>query len=140
VRAVARLGEALGMSTMSIGFQSRPTKSTGTRRTWSRVLCRLTLSYLQSFPFDKIKFDRSFIKDIAESTGSLNIVRAVAALAQGLGITATAEGVETEEQLERIRAKGCKERQGFLVGAPMPAEDIERVFLASRRRNEKRGY
>ena len=98
-----------------------------------------SLSYLQSFPFDKIKIDRSFVKDIAESTGSLNIVRAVAALAQGLGITATAEGVETEEQLERIRAEGCKEMQGFLFGAPMPAEDIERVFLANRRRTQKRG-
>jgi EAL domain-containing protein (putative c-di-GMP-specific phosphodiesterase class I) len=64
-----------------------------------------SLSYLQSFPFDKIKIDRSFIKDIAESAGSLNIVRAVAALAQGLGITATAEGVETEEQLEQVRAE-----------------------------------
>jgi diguanylate cyclase (GGDEF)-like protein/PAS domain S-box-containing protein len=98
-----------------------------------------SLSYLQSFPFDKIKIDRSFVKDIVESTGSLNIVRAVAALAQGLGITATAEGVETEEQLERIRAEGCKEMQGFLFGAPMPAEDIERVFLTNRRRSQKLG-
>lgn len=98
-----------------------------------------SLSYLQSFPFDKIKIDRSFIKDIVESTGSLNIVRAVAALAQGLGITATAEGVETVEQLERVRAEGCKEIQGFLFGAPMPAQDIERMFLANRRRNQERG-
>jgi diguanylate cyclase (GGDEF)-like protein/PAS domain S-box-containing protein len=98
-----------------------------------------SLSYLQSFPFDKIKIDRSFVKDIVESTGSLNIVRAVAALAQGLGITATAEGVETEEQLERIRAEGCKEMQGFLFGAPMPAQDIERLFLANRRRSQERG-
>jgi diguanylate cyclase (GGDEF)-like protein/PAS domain S-box-containing protein len=98
-----------------------------------------SLSYLQSFPFDKIKIDRSFIRDIVDSTGSLNIVRAVAALAQGLGITATAEGVETEEQLERIKAEGCNEMQGFLFGAPMPAEDIERVFLAPRRRNQKLG-
>ena len=95
-----------------------------------------SLSYLQKFPFDKIKIDRSFIKDIAESTESLNIVRAVAALAHGLGITATAEGVETKEQLERIRAEGCREMQGFLFGAPMPAQDIERMFLASRRRTK----
>src|SRR5206468_7481416 len=58
-----------------------------------------SLSYLQSFPFDKIKIDRSFVRDIVESTGSLNIVRAIAALAKGLGMAATAEGVETHEQL-----------------------------------------
>jgi diguanylate cyclase (GGDEF)-like protein/PAS domain S-box-containing protein len=98
-----------------------------------------SLSYLQRFPFDKIKIDRSFIKDIVESTESLNIVRAVAALAQGLGITATAEGVETKEQLERIKAEGCREMQGFLFGAPMPEQDIERMFLASRRHSQKRG-
>ncbi len=98
-----------------------------------------SLSYLQSFPFDKIKIDRSFVKDIVESTGSQNIVRAIAALAQGLGITATAEGVETEEQLERIRAEGCNEMQGFLFGVPMPAQDIERLFLADRRCNRKSG-
>ena len=54
-----------------------------------------SLTYLQSFPFDKIKIDRSFVKDITENAGSLNIVRAVAALANGMGMTATAEGVET---------------------------------------------
>ena len=89
-----------------------------------------SLSYLQSFPFDRIKIDRSFVKDIAESTGSLNIVRAVAALAKGLGMAATAEGVETSEQLDRIRSEGCTEMQGFLFGRPVPARDIERLFLA----------
>jgi EAL domain-containing protein (putative c-di-GMP-specific phosphodiesterase class I) len=63
-----------------------------------------SLSYLQRFPFDKIKIDRSFVKDIAENAGSINIVRAVAALTQGLGIQATAEGVETQQQLEAIKA------------------------------------
>jgi diguanylate cyclase (GGDEF)-like protein len=92
-----------------------------------------SLSYLQRFPFDKIKIDRSFVKDIVESAGSLNIVRAVAALAHGLGITATAEGVETKEQLEAIRAEGCSEMQGFLFSRPLPASDIERLFLANRR-------
>ena len=57
-----------------------------------------SLSYLQSFPFDKIKIDRSFVSDIVKSSGSLNIVRAIAALAKGLGMSATAEGVETAEQ------------------------------------------
>ena len=89
-----------------------------------------SLSYLQSFPFDKIKIDRSFVKDIVESAGSLNIVRAVAALANGLGIAATAEGVETKEQLETISSEGCSEMQGFLFSRPLPAAEIERQFLA----------
>jgi diguanylate cyclase (GGDEF)-like protein len=88
-----------------------------------------SLTYLQCFPFDKIKIDRSFVKDITENTGSLNIVRAVAALANGMGMTATAEGVETEEQLNRISAEGCTEMQGYLFSKPLPAAEIERLFL-----------
>ena len=86
-------------------------------------------SFLQSFPFDKIKIDRSFVKDITENSGSLNIVRAVAALANGMGMTATAEGVETREQLDRIASEGCTEMQGFLFSKPLPAREIERLFL-----------
>jgi diguanylate cyclase (GGDEF)-like protein len=89
-----------------------------------------SLSYPQSFPFDKIKIDRSFVRDIVESAGSLNIVRAVAALAKGLGMAATAEGVETMEQLETIRSEGCSEMQGFLFSKPLPAAEIERLFLS----------
>jgi diguanylate cyclase (GGDEF)-like protein len=91
-----------------------------------------SLTYLRSFPFDKIKIDRSFVKDITESTGSLNIVRAVAALANGMGMTATAEGVETREQLDRITSEGCTEMQGFLFSKPLPAQEIERLFLSGR--------
>src|SRR6185295_9382250 len=83
-----------------------------------------SLSYLQSFPFDKIKIDRSFVKDIAEGAGSLNIVRAVAAMANGLGMTTTAEGVETKEQLDTVRAEGCTEMQGFLFSRPLPAGEV----------------
>ena len=72
-----------------------------------------SLSHLQSFPFDRIKIDRSFIKDI-EGAGSLNIVRAVAALAKGLGMETTAEGVETQQQLDAVKLEGCTEMQGFL--------------------------
>ena len=88
-----------------------------------------SLTYLQSFPFDKIKIDRSFVKDITENSGSLNIVRAVAALANGMGMTATAEGVETKEQLDSIASEGCTEMQGFLFSKPLPAREIERLFL-----------
>jgi diguanylate cyclase (GGDEF)-like protein len=89
-----------------------------------------SLTYLQCFPFDKIKIDRSFVKDITENTGSLNIVRAVAALASGMGMTATAEGVETREQLDSITSEGCTEMQGFLFSRPLPAREIERLFLS----------
>jgi EAL domain-containing protein (putative c-di-GMP-specific phosphodiesterase class I) len=91
-----------------------------------------SLSYLQSFPFDKIKIDRSFVKNVTESASSLNIVRAVAALARGLGITTTAEGVETQEQLDAIRSEGCTEMQGFLISKPRPAKEIEQLFLSRR--------
>jgi diguanylate cyclase (GGDEF)-like protein/PAS domain S-box-containing protein len=92
-----------------------------------------SLSYLQSFPFDKIKIDRSFVKDIADGVGSLNIVRAVAAMASGLGIETTAEGVETEEQLDTVRAEGCTEMQGFLFSRPLPADQIGQLLLARRK-------
>jgi diguanylate cyclase (GGDEF)-like protein/PAS domain S-box-containing protein len=91
-----------------------------------------SLTYLQSFPFDKIKIDRSFVKNITENSGSLNIVRAVAALANGMGMTATAEGVETAEQLHSIASEGCTEMQGFLFSRPLPAAEIERQFLSGR--------
>jgi predicted signal transduction protein with EAL and GGDEF domain len=92
-----------------------------------------SLSYLQSFPFDKIKIDRSFVKDIADGVGSLNIVRAVTAMAQGLGMTTTAEGVETEEQLAIIKAEGCTEMQGFLFSRPVPERDLEKLLKSGRK-------
>jgi diguanylate cyclase (GGDEF)-like protein len=91
-----------------------------------------SLTYLQCFPFDKIKIDRSFVTDIAENANSLNIVRAVAALAGGLGMTATAEGVETHDQLDRITSEGCTEMQGFLFSRPLPAQEIEQWLLFGR--------
>ena len=98
-----------------------------------------SLTYLQSFPFDKIKIDRSFVKNITEDSSSLNIVRAVAALANGMGMTATAEGVETAEQLHSIASEGCTEMQGFLFSRPLPAAEIERQFLSGRGTRDARG-
>jgi diguanylate cyclase (GGDEF)-like protein len=98
-----------------------------------------SLTYLQSFPFDKIKIDRSFVKNITENSSSLNIVRAVAALANGMGMTATAEGVETAEQLHSIASEGCTEMQGFLFSRPLPAAEIERQFLSGRGPRDIRG-
>ena len=88
-----------------------------------------SLTYLQCFPFDKIKIDRSFVSGVGSDAGSLSIVRAVAALARGMGMTTIAEGVETGEQRDRIAAEGCTEMQGYLFSRPLPARDIERLFL-----------
>jgi diguanylate cyclase (GGDEF)-like protein/PAS domain S-box-containing protein len=93
-----------------------------------------SLSYLRSFPFDKIKIDRSFVRDLAERPDCMAIIRAVAGLGASLGISTTAEGVETREQLERLRAEGCTEAQGFLFSPPRPAADIMSLFVADERK------
>jgi len=85
-----------------------------------------SLSYLRSFPFSKIKIDRSFIDE--SSIDSLIIVQAVVSLASGLNMTTTAEGVETERQLEVIRAAGCTEMQGYLFSPPRPVGEILRII------------
>jgi diguanylate cyclase (GGDEF)-like protein len=87
-----------------------------------------SLSYLRSFPFDKIKIDRSFVQDMGTRADCLAIVRSVARLATQLGMTATAEGVEGQEQLEQAREAGCTEGQGYFFGLPMPAEEIPAWF------------
>jgi diguanylate cyclase (GGDEF)-like protein len=92
-----------------------------------------SLSYLQRFPFDKIKIDCSFIKKIPDCPASLSIVRAVVGLASGLHITATAEGVESQAQLDTIRAEGCAEMQGFLLSKPLPACELGRLLLSNKR-------
>jgi diguanylate cyclase (GGDEF)-like protein len=83
-----------------------------------------SLGYLRKFPFDKIKIDQSFIRDLADKPDSIAIIRAVAGLANTLGITTTAEGVETEAELRQIRAEGCTEAQGFLFSRPVTAEAL----------------
>ena len=90
-----------------------------------------SLGYLCSFPFDKIKIDQSFIRNLATKEDSIAIVRAVVGLGSSLGITTTAEGVETKQQLEQITAEGCDEVQGFLFSPPRPAAEIERLLAQS---------
>jgi diguanylate cyclase (GGDEF)-like protein/PAS domain S-box-containing protein len=83
-----------------------------------------SLSYLRSFPFDKIKIDRSFVKDLAERPDCVAIVRAISGLGRSLNITTTAEGVETVDQLDWLRNEGCNEVQGFLFSAAKPAGEV----------------
>ncbi|MGH7155101.1 MAG: putative bifunctional diguanylate cyclase/phosphodiesterase [Acetobacteraceae bacterium] len=83
-----------------------------------------SLSYLRSFPFDKIKIDRSFVRHFGESADCTAIVHAVTGLARNLGIITTAEGVETREQFDRLQREGCTEVQGFYIGHPVPAEQL----------------
>jgi diguanylate cyclase (GGDEF)-like protein/PAS domain S-box-containing protein len=87
-----------------------------------------SLSYLRSFPFDKIKIDRSFVKDLAKRSDCVAIVRAISGLGRSLNITTTAEGVETVDQLDWLRAEGCNEVQGFLFSAAKPAAEIEQLL------------
>jgi diguanylate cyclase (GGDEF)-like protein len=87
-----------------------------------------SLSYLRSFPFDKIKIDRSFIKDVADKEDSSAIVQAVTDLAGRLHMVTTAEGIETQEQLRKIESLGCTEMQGYLYSPPVPARDLQRFF------------
>ncbi|MDF3812983.1 MULTISPECIES: EAL domain-containing protein [Rhodopseudomonas] len=93
------------------------------------------IGYLRSFQFDKIKIDQSFVRDLNEDHGSLAIVRAVIGLGNSFGITTTAEGVETEEQMRRLKAEGCIEAQGYLYSKPVPPDAIAQLLesLAARR-------
>ena len=83
-----------------------------------------SLSYLRSFPFDKIKIDRSFMRDLKSKGDSLAIIKAVIGLGHSLGMSTTAEGIETEEQLIAVREQGCNEVQGFLFSPPIPAAAV----------------
>jgi EAL domain-containing protein (putative c-di-GMP-specific phosphodiesterase class I) len=84
-----------------------------------------SLSYLQRFPFDKIKIDRSFVANVSSRPDCAAIVCAITGLARALDITTTAEGVETAEQAELLRAAGCLQAQGFLYGQPRPPSQLD---------------
>jgi diguanylate cyclase (GGDEF)-like protein len=95
-----------------------------------------SLSYLQRFPFDKIKIDRCFVSDIAEPGVSSCIVQAVVNIAAARDMTTTAEGIETEQQRELLRALGCTEMQGYLFSAAKPATELKQLLFAHRAQNE----
>jgi EAL domain-containing protein (putative c-di-GMP-specific phosphodiesterase class I) len=83
-----------------------------------------SLSYLHKFPFSKIKIDQSFVRDLLTNKESMSIVRAVTGLGNSLGIKTLAEGVETLEQLNKLRNKGCTEVQGYFLSRPRPANEL----------------
>jgi EAL domain-containing protein (putative c-di-GMP-specific phosphodiesterase class I) len=87
-----------------------------------------SLSYLRRFPFDKIKIDKSFIDDVAARDESLAIIRAIVPLANALGMSTTAEGVESTGQVAKLRDAGCTQIQGYVFSPPRPAADIIAMF------------
>jgi diguanylate cyclase (GGDEF)-like protein/PAS domain S-box-containing protein len=109
LRALKDLGVQVAMDDFGTGYSS--------------------LSYLQKFPFDKIKIDRSFIRNLGDHGDAAAIVRAVISLGESLGMEICAEGVETADQLGRLERVGCHEVQGYYFGRPQPAGDFERDVL-----------
>ena len=89
-----------------------------------------SLSYLRSFPFDKIKIDQSFVRDLGSNRDAQAIVRSIISLGIGLGVTITAEGVETEAELSCLRAEGCHEGQGYLFSHARPNAEIVKLLRA----------
>jgi|HubBroStandDraft_6_1064221.scaffolds.fasta_scaffold38707_2 diguanylate cyclase (GGDEF)-like protein len=87
-----------------------------------------SMSYLQRFPIDKLKIDRSFIRDVHSNPDDASIVRAIISLAHGLRLKVVAEGVESAEQLELLRRMGCDQYQGFLRSAPVTSAEVEAIL------------
>ena len=117
---VERLGVRIALDDFGTGFSS--------------------LSYLLRFPFDKIKIDRTFVKDVGSRAEADAIIRAVVSLARGLHVDITAEGVETEMQLAWLHAERCTEAQGFLFSAPRPAGELAEVLVTLERRNRQKTF
>jgi EAL domain-containing protein (putative c-di-GMP-specific phosphodiesterase class I) len=98
-----------------------------------------SLNYLRSFPFDKIKIDRSFVHDSAANDESRAIIKALIGLGHSLGISTTAEGVENEQQLSFVRDQGCDEVQGYLFSPPLPIKAVSDLISCMEPKSGKRG-
>ncbi|GLO32335.1 diguanylate cyclase [Pseudomonas putida] len=103
LRALKDLGVSISLDDFGTGYSS--------------------LGYLRSFPFDRIKIDKSFVHDMCDSREAMSIIRAITDLSNSLMIKTTAEGVESEEQMRRLVAEGCSHFQGYLYGRPAPANE-----------------
>jgi EAL domain-containing protein (putative c-di-GMP-specific phosphodiesterase class I) len=101
LRALKALGVAISLDDFGTGYSS--------------------LGYLRSFPFDRIKIDMSFVRDMADSREALAIIRAITGMSSSLMIKTTAEGVENVEQMRQLMAEGCSHFQGYYFGRPVPA-------------------
>jgi diguanylate cyclase (GGDEF)-like protein/PAS domain S-box-containing protein len=88
-----------------------------------------SLGYFRTFPFDKVKIDQSFVRDMIVNKQARAIVRSVIGLGRGLGMPVVAEGVETAEQLDALRLEGCDQVQGYLISRPSPISYFERVVI-----------
>jgi diguanylate cyclase (GGDEF)-like protein len=108
LRQIKALGVAISMDDFGTGYSS--------------------LSYLRKFPFDKIKIDQSFVREISDADESMAVVRAVVGLGSSLGMVTSAEGVETADQLRTLRAEGCTLAQGFLFSPAVPAQEVSALL------------
>lgn len=88
-----------------------------------------SLSYFREFPFDKVKIDQSFIKDMLHDNHARAIVEAIISLGRGLNLKVVAEGVETAEQLAELQSQGCGQAQGFYISHPLPISQFEGSIL-----------
>ena len=111
IRELQRLGLSIALDDFGTGYSS--------------------LSYLQRMPIDAVKLDRSFVSDLTTDAGTVSMVRSVLAMAEALNLRVVTEGVETEEQLDILRALGCAEAQGYLLGRPESSEMALRRVLDS---------
>ncbi|MDF0729296.1 EAL domain-containing protein [Pseudomonas entomophila] len=110
LRALKDLGVSISLDDFGTGYSS--------------------LGYLRSFPFDRIKIDKSFVHDMCESREAMSIIRAITELSNSLMIKTTAEGVESAEQMQRLAAEGCSHFQGYLYGRPAPASERLKEVVA----------
>jgi len=88
-----------------------------------------SLSYLKNFPFQNLKIDRSFVQDITDDRDAQILVTATIAMAHGLGLTVTAEGIETQAQVEFLQGRACDVFQGFLLGKPLQSTEFKSTFI-----------